>query len=109
MTARILPPIRTKDSGARNCSLYFSGYVSTVQVGDTLCTGEEVRQMLHLPSASFTVENQVEKVRFLCRGQGHGMGMSQYGAGRMAKEGSTYRDILSYYFPEAEILVMESE
>lgn len=86
-----------------------AGYVSTVQVGDTLCTGEEVRQMLHLPSASFTVENQVEKVRFLCRGQGHGMGMSQYGAGRMAKEGSTYRDILSYYFPEAEILVMESE
>ncbi|MGI6011306.1 MAG: SpoIID/LytB domain-containing protein [Ruminococcus sp.] len=86
-----------------------AGYAATVEVGDTVCTGEEVRQMLHLPSASFTVEVQKKKIRFLCRGQGHGMGMSQYGAGRMAEEGSTYRDILNYYFPETEILVMESE
>ncbi|MGI6008454.1 MAG: SpoIID/LytB domain-containing protein [Ruminococcus sp.] len=86
-----------------------AGYVAEIQVGDTVCTGEEVRQMLHLPSASFTVENQGKKIRFLCRGQGHGMGMSQYGAGRMAKEGSTYGEILSYYFPEAEILAEESE
>ena len=78
-------------------------------MGDTICRGEEIRQLLHLPSACFTVENQGKKIRFLCRGQGHGMGMSQYGAGRMAQEGSTYREILSYYFPEAEILTLESE
>ncbi len=86
-----------------------AGYAAEVKVGDTICRGEEIRQLLHLPSACFTVENQGKKIRFLCRGQGHGMGMSQYGAGRMAQEGSTYREILSYYFPEAEILTLESE
>ena len=28
----------------------------------------------------------------------HGRGMSQYGANAMAKEGSTYKDILKYYY-----------
>ena len=61
--------------------------------------------MLHLPSASFVVEQLDGKVRFLCRGAGHGLGMSQYGAGCMAREGSTYHEILEHYFPETEILV----
>lgn len=33
------------------------------------------------------------------RGYGHGVGMSQYGAYGMAKEGRTYDEILAYYYP----------
>lgn len=80
-------------------------YVTSVKIGGQTCTGEELRQMLHLPSASFVVEQLDGKVRFLCRGAGHGLGMSQYGAGCMAREGSTYHEILEHYFPETEILV----
>ncbi|UWP61212.1 SpoIID/LytB domain-containing protein [Ruminococcus gauvreauii] len=80
-------------------------YVISVTIGSQTCTGEELRQILRLPSASFVVEQMDGKVRFLCRGAGHGLGMSQYGAGCMAREGSTYREILEHYFPQTEILV----
>lgn len=92
--------VKTRDIG---------GYVQSVQIGDTVCTGEEIRQMLHLSSAAFSIENYNHKIRFLCRGKGHGMGLSQYGAARMAEEGSTYREILSHYFPLTEIIVKENE
>lgn len=32
-------------------------------------------------------------------GYGHGIGMSQYGAYQMAKEGFNYKDIITFYFP----------
>ncbi len=32
-------------------------------------------------------------------GYGHGVGMSQYGASQMAKDGNNYKDILSFYYP----------
>lgn len=92
--------VKTRDAG---------GYVRCVEIGETTCTGEEIRQMLHLSSAAFSVEVYEEKIRFLCRGQGHGMGLSQYGAARMAEEGSTYREILMYYFPQTEIIDIENE
>ncbi len=37
------------------------------------------------------------------RGWGHGIGLSQYGAYAMAKKGSTYKEILSYYYQGAKI------
>ncbi|UWG95644.1 SpoIID/LytB domain-containing protein [Dehalobacter sp. DCM] len=37
-------------------------------------------------------------------GWGHGVGMSQWGAYRMAMEGYTYQDILNYYYKNTEIL-----
>jgi stage II sporulation protein D len=37
------------------------------------------------------------------RGNGHGVGMSQYGAKVMASDGINYRDILSFYYPGASL------
>lgn len=42
-------------------------------------------------------------LHFLCQGKGHGLGMSQYGAERMAQEGKTAEEILKYYFPNAQV------
>ena len=36
-------------------------------------------------------------------GYGHGVGMSQYGANQMAKEGSSYKEILNHYYENTEI------
>ena len=35
---------------------------------------------------------------FFVTGYGHGVGMSQYGAQQMAREGSSYREILTHYY-----------
>jgi stage II sporulation protein D len=45
-----------------------------------------------------------ENVRFEGRGFGHGVGMSQWGALVMAREGCSYREILSHYYRGVEIL-----
>jgi SpoIID/LytB domain protein len=42
------------------------------------------------------------EVRFRGAGWGHGVGMSQYGAYAMAREGRTFREILSHYYPGTE-------
>lgn len=41
--------------------------------------------------------------KFVGRGRGHGIGMSQKGAVAMANKGFEYKDILTYYFPGTEI------
>lgn len=38
------------------------------------------------------------------RGFGHGVGLCQYGAGGFARRGKSYREILSHYFPGAELI-----
>lgn len=58
-----------------------------------------------LPSAWFIVEPQAEEGRFLLRGggYGHGSGMSQNGARRMAQQGKTYYEILECYYPGMKV------
>ena len=34
----------------------------------------------------------------MCGGNGHGIGMSQYGARGMAEKGYSYKEILDYYY-----------
>lgn len=42
-------------------------------------------------------------ITFTGSGYGHGVGMSQWGAQQMAKEGKTYRDILNFYYAPAQV------
>ena len=44
-----------------------------------------------------------EKVKITTKGYGHGVGMSQYGALGMAKEGYNYEEILNHYYKNTEI------
>ena len=40
---------------------------------------------------------------FTSNGSGHGVGLSQYGASGMAKEGSDYKEILSHYYTGTKV------
>lgn len=80
-----------------------SGYVTDIQVGGIRMSGEAFRQALELPSASFTYTREGDTIVFICRGAGHGMGLSQFGADSMAREGKGWREILNYYFPNAQV------
>lgn len=50
-----------------------------------------------------TAEWDEKQVRFYVTGYGHGVGMSQYGANAMAKQGKSAKQILLHYYTGAEI------
>lgn len=81
-----------------------AGYVTEIAVNGAILDGEIFRQMLELPSACFTIESKEEALVFTCRGQGHGYGLSQTEAQRLAGNGESYLDILENFFPKYEII-----
>lgn len=79
------------------------GYVKSIQVGNELMSGEDFRKLLDLRSSCFKIEYQGSDISIITKGAGHGVGLSQYGANQMAKEGKTAQEILTYYFPKTTI------
>lgn len=80
-----------------------SGRVAKARVGSKTFNGFDLRQKLDLRSTNFTVEPQGGKIVFKTTGYGHGVGMCQYGANGMAKEGKDFRAILTYYYTGVKI------
>lgn len=80
-----------------------AGYVTQIKAGEKTVTGEEFRNALGLNSACFYMKEVEGRIRFVTKGLGHGLGMSQYGANELALEGYTYQEILNYYFKNIEI------
>lgn len=72
-------------------------------MGGVSCTGKQLRTALGLRSACFTVEYKNGGFLFQVKGYGHGVGMSQYGADYMARQGSDWEDILRHYYTDVEI------
>ena len=80
-----------------------SGAVASALVGGVTLTGNQVRGALGLRSPAFTVAFDGENFTFDVTGYGHGVGMSQYGANAMAKEGNGFREILTWYYSGTEV------
>ena len=75
-----------------------SDRVETVTVGGITVEGTQMRTLFGLRSASFTTEVSADAVTFRVTGYGHGVGMSQYGANELAKQGKTWQEILQWYY-----------
>lgn len=68
----------------------------------TLADGTKRTDMTLLPSASFVITGQEgQKYTLSGGGFGHGIGMSQYAAGKMAELGMDYREILVFFYKNA--------
>ena len=80
-----------------------SGRVASLRVGGVKLTGEALRRQFGLRSTAFSLAWTGEAFRFTVAGHGHGVGMSQYGAEVMARDGSSWREILRHYYPGASI------
>ena len=65
--------------------------------------GTDVYNSLSLKSTDFDIELLGDTVKITTKGYGHGVGMSQYGALGMAKNGYTYEEILKHYYTDSEI------
>lgn len=80
-----------------------AGTVLKVTLAKKELTGDEIRKAFSLRSPVFTVEATEKTVTFNVTGYGHGVGMSQYGADFMARQGSSYEEILKHYYKGVEI------
>lgn len=75
-----------------------AGYVKELRIGTTVCTGDQFRDALSLPSSNFSLSDNGDSLKITTEGRGHGLGMSQWTANEMAKEGKNYEEILSFFF-----------
>lgn len=80
-----------------------SGTVLSMTFGEKVIDGKTIREKLNLKSANFDVSFENEKFNFTVRGYGHHVGMSQYGANYMALQGSTFEEILNWYYKGCQV------
>lgn len=79
-----------------------SGRVKTMTVtgtkGTATLSGTTWRSLLGLKSTLFDAKLTKDVVTFTGYGSGHGLGISQWGAKRLAETGKSYADILHHYY-----------
>lgn len=75
-----------------------SGRVMEIKYCGESATGAQISKALSLRSSSFSVKYEEDGYLFTVYGYGHGVGMSQNGANEMAKQGSSYKEILAHYY-----------
>ena len=80
-----------------------SGRVKTIKFGNHEISGTEARSIFGLRSTNFELSKESGKVKFIVKGYGHGVGMSQTGADSMAKSGSSAEEIINHFYVGVEI------
>ena len=83
------------------------GRVVTMKVvgdrGTTQVSGKKIRKLLDLRSTLFRIQANGNNVKVYGRGFGHGLGLSQWGAFHLAKQGVNYHQILAHYYQNARL------
>ena len=83
-----------------------TGRIKTLKINNQEFKGRDVSQKLNLKSNYFEIIKNDKKITITTKGYGHGVGLSQYGANGMAKEGKNYKEILSHYYQGTQIKKM---
>lgn len=80
------------------CEKSDCGTVKKISLGGKNYSGADIRKALDLRSSNFDLTLTEGNFKFLVRGYGHGVGMSQNGADFLADQGSGYREILNWFY-----------
>lgn len=80
-----------------------SGLVLEANLCGKTVTGGSVMSLFKLRSAAFDVGYANGTFTFTVRGDGHDVGMSQYGAGYLAKQGEKWDAIVKHYYKGVSI------
>jgi len=80
-----------------------SGTILQYTLGDKVLTGNEMRTAFSLRSSNFDLTFNDNTFKFVVRGYGHDVGMSQNGANYMALQGNTFLEILCWYYPGCQM------
>lgn len=81
-----------------------NGFVKQLSVGNNSYTGDEAMERFDLTSTNFYVEEIEGGMRFVCLGKGNCLGISQYGANRMALDGKNAEEIIKYYYKKVSLV-----
>lgn len=80
-----------------------SNRVISLKINNTEIKARDMYNKLGLRSTDFEIIQVGSNVVINTKGYGHGVGMSQYGAEGMAKDGYKYDEILKYYYTDIEL------
>ncbi len=82
----------------------------TNESGITTINATDFRKALGwsiLPSTNFKMTRDGDSILFEGKGYGHGVGLCQWSALQMAREGKNYKEILSFFYPGTMIQLYE--
>jgi len=82
-----------------------TGRVKKIAIDGTVLAGRDLRDLFELNSTNFTIslDKKLNIIEIETHGFGHGVGMSQWGANGMGKQGSNFEEILKHYYTGVEI------
>ncbi|MBR3588729.1 MAG: SpoIID/LytB domain-containing protein [Clostridia bacterium] len=80
-----------------------AGAVKKLTIDGNSFDGDDVQKAFSLKSNNFSLTYSENQFIFTVTGNGHGVGMSQYGADFMARQGAKYDEILKHYYTGVEI------
>ncbi len=84
------------------------GRVKNLKIGNIYMKGTDFRSLFSLRSAKFTIKEEKGKISITTLGNGHGVGMSQWGANYMAKTGKKFTEIIKYYYKGVELSAVDN-
>ncbi|VYU21018.1 Amidase enhancer precursor [Clostridium tertium] len=80
-----------------------AGGIKEIKIGGATIRGLDFRLAIGLNSTNFQYTISNNEIIFESKGYGHGVGMSQWGANIMSKNGSEYNSILKHYYTGVEL------
>ena len=83
------------------------GRIMQISIGGNTFTGRDVRSKLGLGSTHFELSQKDSEVELTVFGNGHGVGMSQWGAQGMALDGYSAEQILKHYYSGISIVTLQ--
>ena len=92
--------------GAQSASGRFKNIILTIARGELTLSGDQFRKAIGygvIKSTNFTVRISDGDAVFSGVGNGHGVGLCQWGSKQRALDGFSYQEILSYYYPGTEL------
>ena len=83
-----------------------AGRAKSVRLLGKVYPATELRTLLVLPSTDIEWSVQPGVLTITVYGNGHAVGMSQWGANDMAKKGKTVEEILAHFYPGTKLMVL---
>lgn len=80
------------------------GFINSITFKEKTLLPSDIRSALNLNSPFIKADKSEKGISLTVYGKGHGVGMSQYSADYMARQGSTYKEILAHFYKGTELV-----